>query len=163
MRKYGVCSLLCLVMVMSGCASEKVKSEEAQIAKEAQEQPVREMHGQVATKGFEAILTSKDLTEDQKKKLLDLHKKMTQETFKIQDETSQLKGVLFEAITKKPYDSAKVKVLKKKLLSLNDQKMKNMMKALDQVQTIVGEKQSSDTQDFYRPFFWEQAHEHEMR
>lgn len=144
------------------CAS-KEKQQEANLVKEVQAQPVREMHGGVAGKGMEAILSSQSLTEEQKKKLLELHGNMAKETFKIQEETSQLKGVLFETIAQKPYDRAKVTSLKKKLTVLNDRKMKNMFDALEKVQLIIGEKSDSDVQDFYRPFFWEQAHQYQAQ
>jgi Spy/CpxP family protein refolding chaperone len=145
-------------LVITNCAA-KPTQDEVKLANEVQTQPAREMHGGVAAKGMEAILSSNSLTEAQKKQLLSLHGEMAKETFKIQEETSKLKGVLFETITAKPYDRSKVNALKKKLVTLNDKKMKNMFEALDKVQGIIGEKSDTDIQDFYRPFFWEQAHQ----
>lgn len=139
--------------------SHKATVEEKKLEQEVQAQPAREMHGGVAAKGMEAILSSNSLTAEQKKELLQLHGKMAKETFQIQEETSQLKGVLFEAITSKPYDRKKVNILKKKLVALNDKKMKNMLQGLDDVQRILGEKTDEEIQDFYRPFFWEHAHQ----
>lgn len=141
-----------------GCAGKSAK-QESEIQKEVQAQPVREMHGGVAAKGVEAILTSKTLTDDQKRKLVEVHGEMSKDIFKIQEETSQLKGVLFETLTTKPYDRSKVKALRKKLVSLNDKKMGKMFEALDKVQVILGEKREEQVQDFYRPFFWEQTHQ----
>jgi hypothetical protein len=141
-----------------GCAGKSVQRQK-EIQTEVQVQPVREMHGGVAAKGIEAILTSKTLTDDQKKKLLEVHEKMSKEIFEIQDETSQLKGVLFETLTTKPYDRPKVKALRKKLVVLNDKKMDKMFRALDKVQVILGENGDDRVQDFYRPFFWEQTHQ----
>lgn len=145
-------------LTLLNCAS-KPNVEDVKLEKEVQAQPAREMHGGVAQKGFESILNSKTLTADQKKQLLDLHGSMSKETFKIQEETSKLKAVLFETVTQKPFDRKKVAAIKKKLVSLNDKKMKNMFEALDKVQAILGEKSDEDIQDFYRPFFWEQAHQ----
>lgn len=150
-------------MSLVHCASKETKQQEASLKQEVQAQPVREMHGGVAGKGMEAIMSSQSLTEVQKKKLLEVHGAMAKETFKIQEETSQLKGVLFETIAAKPYDRNKVASLKKKLTALNDRKMKNMFDALEKVQLIVGEKSDSDIQDFYRPFFWEQAHQYQAQ
>ncbi len=149
-------------VLMVNCAS-KPSAEEVKLEKEVQAQPAAEMHGGVAQKGVESILNSKTLTAEQKKELMNLHGNLAKETFKIQEETSKLKGVLFETITTKPYDRKKVASLKKKLTSLNDKKMKNMFEALDKVQAILGEKSDTDIQDFYRPFFWEQAHQYQAQ
>ncbi|MGZ3772546.1 MAG: Spy/CpxP family protein refolding chaperone [Pseudobdellovibrionaceae bacterium] len=148
---------LCLFSVVN-CAS-KPTQEEVKVQQEVQAEPPRKMHGEVAQKGFESIVQSKSLTDDQKAKLLKLHTKMSAETSQIQDETSKLKAVLFDTMTAKPYDSKKVNVIKKRLITLNDKKMKNMLKAIDEVKDIVGQTEKENIQDFYRPFFWEQAHE----
>lgn len=150
------------ILAIINCAG-KPTPEDVKLEKEVQSQPAREMHGGVAAKGMEAILTSKSLTEEQKKQLIHLHGEMAKNTFGIQEEISKLKGVLFETITAKPFDRAKVNSLKKKIVNLNDKKMKNMFEALDKVQAIIGEKSDSDIQDFYRPFFWEQAHQYQAQ
>ncbi|MGZ3771044.1 MAG: hypothetical protein ACXVCP_01855 [Bdellovibrio sp.] len=147
-----------LFLISSINCSTKQAQEEKKIDQEVQAQPARAPHGEVAQKGFESIVNSKSLTEDQKEKLLKLHSKMAADTFKIQEETSKLKGVLFDTITAKPYDDNKVNLIKKRLISLNDQKMKNMLNAIDEVKAIVGQTEKENIQDFYRPFFWEQAH-----
>lgn len=149
-----------LAAAMMGCATTAT-NQETTIAKEVQAQPAREMHGEVAAKGMEAIMTSKSLNDEQKKQLMSLHGDMARETFKIQEETGKLKAVLFETITTKPFDRSKVNSLKKKIVALNDKKMKNMFSALDKVQTIIGDKTDTDIQDFYRPFFWEQSHQNQ--
>lgn len=140
------------------CAMKESK-EEVKLQQEVQQEPPRKMHGEVATKGFESIVQSKSLTEEQKEKMLKLHSKMTADTFKIQEETSRLKSVLFETMTTKPFDTKKVNSIKKRLITLNDQKMKNMLNAIDEVKSIVGKTERENVQDFYRPFFWEQAHD----
>lgn len=139
------------------CASKR--AEEKALQQQVQAQAPREMHGEVAQKGFEEIIQSKNLSEEQKEKLLKLHSQMAADTFKIQDETSKLKAVLFETMVQKPFNEKKVNIIKKQLIALNDQKMKNMLSAIDQVKDIIGNEQPQDIQDFYRPFFWEQAHE----
>lgn len=148
-----------LFLISSINCATKTTEQDAKLQQEVEAQPPRKMHGEVSQKGFESIVESKSLTEDQKGKLLKLHSKMSADTFKIQEETSKLKSVLFETITAKPYDNAKVNSIKKRLITLNDQKMRNMLNAIDEVKGIVGQTEKENVQDFYRPFFWEQAHE----
>src|SRR3989338_7421613 len=118
-----------------GCAGTKV---EEQVDREALREPPRSMHGELAGSGLDRIHASTSLGETEKRKLLDLQAKMAGDTFEIHDEISRLKGVLFETIAKKPYDAAKMDVLKKKLVKLNDQKMAKMFSALTQVEEILG-------------------------
>lgn len=151
--------LIGLFLVSSVRCATKTSQEETQLQQEVQSQPPRKMHGEVAQKGFESIIQSKSLNETQKEKLLKLHAKMTADTFKIQEETSKLKSTLFETMTATPFDSNKVNSIKKRLITLNDQKMKNMLSAIDEVKGIVGNKEKENVEDFYRPFFWEQAHD----
>lgn len=148
-----------LFLAFSVNCATKPSNEEVKLEQEVQQQPARKMHGEVATKGFESIVQSKSLSDEQKEKILKLHSKMTADTFKIQEETSKLKSVLFETMTAQPFDTKKVNSIKKRLITLNDQKMKNMLNAIDEVKGIVGKTEKENIQDFYRPFFWEQAHD----
>ena len=117
------------------CANQQVEKD---LTIQAGAQPTRAMHGEVAYKGLEAIERSSSLTAEQKQKLHDLHERMMKETFRIQDETSRLKAVLFETISTSPYDPKKLGALKKSLTALNDQKMSNMFSALGEAEKIVG-------------------------
>lgn len=159
MKFKSICILAGLFLVFSVSCATKKSSEEVKLEQEVQQQPARKMHGEVASKGFDSIIQSKSLTDNQKEKILKLHSKMTADTFKIQEETSKLKSVLFETMTAQPFDTKKVNSIKKRLITLNDQKMKNMLNAIDEVKGIVGKTEKENIQDFYRPFFWEQAHD----
>ena len=136
-----------LLFFLSACARVEV---EKKVDQEAAMQPARSMHGGVASKGFAAIFRSSKLTQEQKEKFMDLHKRMVKDTFSIQDEISRLKGVLFETVTEVPYDAAKVNVLKKKLIQLNNAKMDKMLDALEDVKRIVGYMTHEERQQFVR-------------
>lgn len=117
------------------CANQQLEKE---INDRSAAQPVRTMHGEVATKGFDAIENSPSLSTEQKQRLLILQKRVMSETFDIQNEISKLKGVLFDSISKSPYDPKIVGALKRRLTILNNQKLDKMFSALNEVEKIVG-------------------------
>ena len=123
------------IIGLMACANQQVDNE---IQQKAAAQPTRTMHGEVANMGLESIDSSPSLTTEQKQKLHELQERMMKETFRIQDETSKLKGVLFETIATSPYDPKQISSLKKRLTALNDQKMSNMFSALSEAEKIVG-------------------------
>ena len=135
------------------CAQKKVSKD---LDQEVAEQPVRPMHGGVAFKGFEAIQSSKSLTAQQKEKLRELHESMIAGVFGIQEETSKLKGVLFETITTAPYDAGKVKMLKKRLVSLNALKMNQMFHALNEAEKILKQVPPEQKQEIYLGLFFDE-------
>lgn len=119
-------------LILAGCATRQPSKLDQEIA----DQPSRPMHGGVAGKALTTINKS-TLPEKQKIQLREVFKRMVAETFDNQEETSRVKGVLFETITKSPYDAVKVKALKKRLMYLNDEKMYKMFWALSEVEKIL--------------------------
>jgi hypothetical protein len=136
-------------LVLQACAHENMNN----LNQEVSAQPVRQMHGGVAAKGLEAINAS-NLTPEQKELLKKIHTRMIAETFDNQEETSKLKGVLFETITKTPYDAKKVEMIKKRLVALNDQKLNNMFGALKEVEKVIGYSKPEEKQDIYQGIFF---------
>ena len=118
-----------------GCARTQVAKD---IDAESKAQPARAMHGEVAARGMEVILQSPSLSEEQKERFVELHQQMMAKTFKIQNEISKLKGILFESIVSPSYNAEKIDEIKKRLITLNNERMSNMLNALKEVQTIVG-------------------------
>lgn len=139
--------LLAVLLGLSACSTTQTeKAVDSEVAK----QPVRSMHGEVAAKGYDAILKSPQLTEEQKNKFLALHKSMIASTFKIQTEMSKLKGVLFETLTTTPYDAKKAEVLKKRIVKLNNEKMDSMFLAFEEVKRILGYMSPQERRELMR-------------
>lgn len=147
-KKYVLAGILALTV--NACSHSPVEKE---VTAQANAEPARPLHGGVARKGFESITNSESLTPEQKTKLSDLHKDMIAKTFAIQEETSKLKSVLFETITAKPYRADKVNEVKKRLTTLNDEKMKNMFNALKETEKILGVLPGEERKNIYREIF----------
>lgn len=135
MRKfqYGVWILL-FGLSLGACAHRQVEDE---VNREVAAQPSRPMDGGVAYKGLEAIESSR-LSDDQKNQFRELQTRMMVETAQNRDDTSKLKGVLFETLASPQYDRSKVEEIKRRLVKLNQARMENMFRALEEVQKIVG-------------------------
>ena len=138
--------LLALPLLFAACSSTQI---EDKVEQEVTEQPARRMHGEVAQKGMSAIENS-SLSTEEKERIQELHSRMSKDTFRIQNEISKLKGVLFETFVTKPYDAKKVNVVKKRLLALNNEKMNNMLNALKEMENILGHIQPEEREIFLR-------------
>lgn len=150
--------LVCFALVASACTKAE-KYDETELTKEVSEQPARAMHGQMAEKGVQAILESESLTVDEKDQILKIYGGVAEKTFVIQDETSQLLGVLFETMTKRPYNAKKIEGLKERLVALNTKKMNVMFQGMDEVRKVVDKSAFPDKiyPEIYRPFIMETA------
>jgi hypothetical protein len=138
-----------------GCAN---KSVEREVDVQAAEQPTRTLHGAVAVKGLVEIENSKALSDEQKDKLKRLHQNMMAATFGVQEETAKLKGLLFETIAASPYRKDKVEEIKRRLVSLNNKKMKSMFKALDETEKIIGYMNPVEKGEVYSNMFPQPAY-----
>ncbi len=145
--------VVALTLVGAACAQSGVKKE---VDHDVAEQPVRPMDGGVAYKGFESINQS-TLSEVQKEKFRDLHTRMMMQTTQNREQTSKLKGVLFETLAQPNFDENKVNEIKKRLVKLNKQRMDLMFNALDEVKEIVGYLPPGERTEFFRTIIHDSA------
>ena len=144
--------ILAFLILSAGIVSCSLNQKD-DLDREVALQPVRPMHGGVAAKGLEAI-DSSALSASQKAKLKEIHSRMVAETFENQEQTSRLKAVLFETITKQPYDAKKIDAIKKRLLVLNDDKINGMFRALNEVEKVLGQAKPDQKQDIFEGLFF---------
>ena len=96
-------SLIVLSFTLIACSSSPSKMDKKINQEVAAETPTTHK-GELAARGFEIFEQAPNLTPEQKTKLIALHKRMAQEMGAIQDETSQLKTVLFRTLVSPNYD-----------------------------------------------------------
>jgi Spy/CpxP family protein refolding chaperone len=144
---------LLLSSLALGCASSAEKEVETQVS---QEKPAT-APGEVAGRGRDAIMNSKSLNEEQKKKIVDLMAKVQVENNTLKEETTKLKMTLFKSIAEGGYKAEQVNVMKSKLQKLENKKMDLMFSSLDQVKDILGvpdKNKQQDYSDIYRAMMW---------
>lgn len=92
----------------------------------------------IAQKGFHAFFSSPELTEKERKALLDIHTETLQESAGIRADIGRYKSVLFRLlVTGKPQEK-EIEEVKKKITDLYLQRLTIMMKALDKAKFVLG-------------------------
>jgi hypothetical protein len=135
------------LLILANCASTETNRK---VDAEVKAEPAHIGTGAVAHSGYETIQDSQNLTNEQKMKLTELVGRMGRETAEINEETSKLKGVLFETLVATPFKAAEVDVIKGRLLKLNDKKMKKMLEALREAEGIIGVNKLGEHKKFLR-------------
>lgn len=122
---------------------EKVRNEESV-----------ELGGGVAYKSHEMITNSNELTEEQKSKLLQLHREVAAEVAKSREETGKLKMVFFRSLLDPKSKAQDLTKIKNRILALDKNKTNKMLSAMEEAQKILGRK-SIDDEKFYRALMME--------
>jgi len=123
-------------LMLAGCASTKKLNEQVdnQIASE-------KVGDGSASKARDAIWNHPNLTEDQREKLLSLHKEVLLKSSQIREEAAKTKGVFFEALFSNQKNEKKLTLLKRRLIKLNQRKMELMLTSMSRARKIVGKSE----------------------
>jgi hypothetical protein len=129
--KLTICKALALAMAFTlvDCASQKTVKE---VDAEVKSEPVHTQPNELANKGYSAVEQSANLNPEQKIKIKALIDRAHEESQRLTDEDSQIKGVLIETMTTTPYNPSKVMELKHRLTKNSRAKIKNTMHALNE-------------------------------
>lgn len=122
---------------------------DAKINHEMQQEAPVEMGGGVAAASHEVIADADNLTQEQKDKLLTLHKNVAAEMVAYRQELGKLKMVLFRNLVSPNYDMREMERTKSRILKLDRKKTDRMLSALDEAQKILG-RRSMDDEKYYR-------------
>jgi hypothetical protein len=152
--KSVICKVLVIssALVLANCAQEKVRKE---VDAEVKAEPVHTQAGDLAKKSYLAIENSPSLSTEQKTLLTHLIDQARAENRRLNDEDSKIKGVLIEALTAKQIKSAQVDELKGRLRKVADAKIKNTMKTISQMQSVLGVTETEAREDIYRELLFE--------
>ena len=124
-----------MMIFFVGCANSQMK-------KEIKED--KNMVGEIDTRGqmndrvYQMLHKSDKLTIEQKNKFMKLHSSIIRDVANINNKIRKEKVVLFKSIISEDYNDRKVRVLKKSIKKLHQQKFDLMMDALDQTKDIIG-------------------------
>ena len=146
-KKILLISLIASVSVLGGCDRKAKKSVAEKVKHEA---GVRD-HKEIAQKGMDAIKNHKTLTEEQKTGLIKINMETAQKAKALRFEIGQVKGVFFKSMLGEAPDDAEMRVLRKKLLKLNDDKMRIMLDSFDKVRKLLGNSKNVD--EIYRIYY----------
>jgi Spy/CpxP family protein refolding chaperone len=139
--------LTILTLSLSACSSGPAKSESPGAARPPTPPPV-ESQESIAKRAIEAFTSSPDLTADQKQKLAAIYSKTYAEAFQIRQQMAEEKSNLFRMLAKVDYKSKELEQAKKRIVDLDQKRLRLMFDSLEQVQKIVG--RGEDKEKIYR-------------
>lgn len=148
---------LTLAFALSAC-STKETTEDRILTGKVKEQEPADTPQQIAMRAAEAFTGSPELTAEQKMKLHAIYTRVYAESMQIRRDIGQSKSLLFMTVAKSGYKSSEVSKLKKKIVDLDQKRLKIMFQALDDVQKIVGK--GVEKEQIYKHFY---EHEYPLK
>ncbi|MBY0555446.1 hypothetical protein K2P97_13015 [bacterium] len=142
-------------LTLAACSSTK-KEREQELALQVKMQEPADTPDQIMHRAAIAFSNADGLTAQQKWMLSDIYSRVYTESMRIRREMGQSKSLLFMTLAKVDYKSSEIDALKKKIVELDQKRLKLMFDALDDVQRIVGkgieaEKIYKHFQDYEMP------------
>lgn len=127
--------LTCCVFLFAACATQKTDSQlEAKIKAE----PPASTAEEIAERGAQTFINAPGLSADQRIKMLEVYNRTYNDAMAIRQDIGQSKSLLFKLAANKDVKSKEVGALKKRIVDLDQKRLKIMFKALADVQGIVG-------------------------
>jgi hypothetical protein len=126
-----------MVVACSSSPTEEQVAEKAVTEKAAQE-PVAQSPQQILERAAEQFSSAPGLTAEQKTKLAEVYSRVYIESMGLRREMGQNKSLLFTTLSKPNYKPSEIKVLKSKIVQLDQKRLNLMFEALDDVEKIVG-------------------------
>ena len=128
---------LSFLLALSSCTTEP-KPEIAAMNKQIKAQVPADAPEQIMSRAAMAFSNAEGLTAEQKIKLSSIYTRVYTESMRIRREIGQSKSLLFSTLAKVDYKDSEIKNLKKRIVTLDQQRLNLMFGALDDVQKIVG-------------------------
>jgi Spy/CpxP family protein refolding chaperone len=140
--------LLLLTGLMVGCATAANKEVDKKVAGEQSSSAP----DAIIQSGHEAIMNSKNLTDEQKQKIVGIMARVRAENLALKEESTKLKIAFFQTLGEKDYKADQVAVIKRRLQKLQNKKMDLMFSSLEEVQGVLGVKSEKDRRDMDQIF-----------
>lgn len=149
MQKLTSLFLLPLVFgLVTACASTPSEEENA-LAREAAKQENIKTPEQMLNRAAESFSNIEGLPAGDREKLASIYTKTYLDSVSIRKEIGQHKALLFKTLARKDYKQNDVKMIKDKIVSLDQKRLDVMFKALDDIQGVIG-KGSPAADEIYK-------------
>jgi hypothetical protein len=152
-KTYATLAALTTVALLGlgACATTADEKTEVKVEKAVQAEPSANQPGEIAVRGEEAFLKAPGLTEAQRMKLMEIHKKAYAESMSIRDELGKAKSALFKTLVDPKASAKELSLLKKKITALDKKRLTAMFTALDEAQKVLGK--TAQAESVYREFY----------
>lgn len=129
--------LFITILALSSCGTAK-KERDEHLSLQVKMQEPADTPDQIMHRAAIAFSNAEGLTAQQKWMLSDIYSRVYTEAVQIRREMGQSKSLLFMTLAKVDYKKSEIDALKKKIVALDQRRLKIMFDALDDVQRIVG-------------------------
>ncbi|MCM2282490.1 MAG: hypothetical protein NDI61_11670, partial [Bdellovibrionaceae bacterium] len=143
--------VLILTATLTGACSSAQHREEKRLDAQVKAEPSAEGPGAIASRGAQMFVQAPGLTEEQKRRLLEIHTRVYTQNAEIRTEIGKAKSLLFRTLVSNTDEPNTIAGLKKKIASLDQRRLNLMFQALDEVQQVVG--RGPDKEPIYRRFY----------
>jgi hypothetical protein len=136
-RSFTIVSLAGTLLLLGSCATHRAEKD---VATELEKAPAVQSRAELSRQISQEIEASKDLSDAQKKQLLDLREKTANDSAQIRQENLKLQALLSDEILSKNYNPAEVKVIETKMRKLEDQRLSSLFGSVEKANLILGRK-----------------------
>lgn len=138
------------VFSISSCVTPN-QNEDRDLTKKIHSQEPADTPQHIATRAAEAFSAAPGLSAEQKMKLHAIYTRVYVESMQIRRDIGQSKSLLFMSLASADYKATEMTKLKKKIVDLDQKRLKIMFEAFDDVQKIVG--RGVETEKIYKHFY----------
>lgn len=136
--------LLALVLLFVSCSHSKHKEVKAQVEQSQVKDPAA-----LTVTIDEAIESSPNLTKEQKEELHKIIAANKSTAVALNEESFKLRGVMIKELLSGNMDPKKIKILKKDIRKVENDKLKNTFATVEKISALVGK--NKDRMDFSLP------------
>lgn len=148
MKKTSLLAALILTISLVGCAQQKV-------ARQSVEQKIEQAQAEnkpIAETAHDFIMNSDHLTEAQKTKLMELHKRVYTENSTLKEEIEKAKRVMVQTALEPKMNEREFNILKKRITVLEKKRMENGFKAVTEARMIIDPEKNAVGKEVYKTY-----------
>jgi len=138
--------IICVIFLTS-CASHRAQE---RVSENLEKEDGVYNQQEIAERTHNIILNHPSMTDQQREQMRKLFADVFGQTIQLRSEIGKLKGVLFKTLFDKGDHKAELKIIKSKLLAINQKKMDLMLDALDKSIVILGKENLEKYQGMFR-------------
>lgn len=135
-----------------GCASAPTqKKDNGVMEARIKSEPPAPTPEAIAERGAQTFINAPGLSDEQKRKIMAIYIRTFNDAIAIRNEIGQAKSLLFKMAARSGFNSSEMESLKKRIVDLDQKRLKVMFKALEDVQAIVG--LGKDKEELWKHFY----------
>lgn len=143
-KKWASCTKAIVSLALLGTLACAQKQTAENLDKKVQADSNQLTLAELNQRAETVIKTSPELNEDQRTKLMDLHNKTLTKSTSLREESLKLRDILLTDLTSQDYNAREVSLIKTRLKKIEDERLSLLFKAVDDANTILGHKVSSN-------------------